>query len=88
MVEADLQFTKDKILVILHAIDFGNISNGKGKVFELNLDELQKFDFGSKFDAKYAGEKILTFEYLLILCKNNEVIIDLNLAQLDYNKYF
>ena len=33
-------------------------------------------------------EKILTFEDLLILCKNNEVIIDLNLVQLDYNNIF
>ena len=88
IVEADLQFTKDKIPVTLHAIDLGNVSNGKGKVFESNLDELQKLDFGSKFDAKYAGEKILDFEDLLIWCKNNEVIIDLNLAHLDYNECF
>ena len=61
MVEADFQFTKDKILVILHAIDLGNVSNGKGKVFELNLEELQKLDFGSKFDAKYVGGKNFNF---------------------------
>ena len=88
MVDADIQFTKDKIPVIVHATDLENVSNGKGKVSELTLEELQKLDFGSKFGDKYAGERILTFEQLLKLCKNNEVIIDLNLAQLDYNKYF
>ena len=88
MVDADLQFTKDKIPVIIHATELENVSNGKGKVSEFTLDELKKLDFGSKFDEKYAGEQILIFEDLLNLCKNNEIIIDLNLEHLDYNKYF
>ena len=88
MIGADLQFTKDKIPVILHSLKLEEVSNGKGKISEFSLEELEKLDFGSKFDKKYAGEKILTFEKLLKLCKDNEVIIDLNLGNLDFKTYF
>lgn len=88
MVDADIQFTKDKIPVIFHGSDISQDSNGTGKISSMTLDELNKLDFGAKFDIKYSGEKILTFEDLLILCKNNGVIIDLDLAHLDYKKYF
>ena len=88
MVDADIQFTKDKIPVIFHGSDISQDSNGTGKISSMTLDELNKLDFGAKFDIKFTGEKILTFENLLILCKNNGVIIDLDLAHLDYKKYF
>ena len=88
MVDADIQFTKDKVPVILHESNLENVSDGTGKLSSKTLKELEKLDFGSKFDKKYKGEKILTFEKLLQLCKENEVIIDLDLAHLDFNKYF
>ena len=88
MVDADLQFTKDKVPVISHDNDIEKISNGKGTIDSLTLKQLKKFDFGIKFDKKYKGETILTFADLLKLCKENEVIIDLDLAHLDLNKYF
>ena len=88
MVDADLQFTKDKIPVIMHAVDLEKVSDGEGKIYEKTLEELEQLDFGKKFDEKYTGEKILTFEGLLQLCKENEVIIDLDLAHLNYKKYF
>ena len=88
MVDADLQFTKDKVPVISHVNDIKEISTGKGSIDSLTLKQLKQFDFGVKFDKKYKGEKILTFEDLLQLCKENEVIIDLDLAHIDLNKYF
>jgi len=88
MVDADIQFTKDKIPVIFHGNDLGVVSDGIGTIDSKTLEELEKLDFGSKFDKKYKGEKILTFECLLDLCKNNSVIIDLDLAHLNFKKYF
>ena len=81
IVEADIQFTKDKIPVICHEVDLGKVSNGNGNIESKTLVELEKLNFGSK-------ERILTFDSLLKLCKENNVIIDLNLVYLDYKKYF
>ena len=88
IVEAELQFTKEKIPVILNSPNLEKVSDGKGKVSTTPLKELQQLDFGSKFDEKYSGEKILTFEELILLCKENQVIIDLNFGLLDFKKYF
>ena len=88
IVDAELQFTKDKIPVIMSVDDLEKVSDGKGKISDKVFDELEKLDFGKKFDIKFAGEKILTFEKLLKLCKENDVIIELDLSHLDYKKYF
>ena len=87
IVDADLMFTKDKIPVLYHGDEI-DASNGVGKISSKTLEELEKLDLGVKFDKKYKGEKILTFEKLLELCKENDVIIDLDLAHLTFEKYF
>ena len=88
IVDADIVFTKDKIPVICHGINLAANSNGKGKLNSKTLEELEELDFGSIFNKKYKGEKILTFENLLKLCKKNNVIIDLDLNHLNLKEYF
>ena len=88
IVGADIVFTKDKIPVICHGGNLTQVSNGKGYLEDKTLEELEQLDFGSKFNEKYKGEKILTFENLLKLCKENNAIIDLDLAHLNLKKYF
>ena len=88
IIEADIQFTKDKIPVICHEKDLAKVSDGNGDIESKSLDELQKLDFGSKYDKKFEGEKILTFNSLLELCRRNDIIVDLNFVYLDYKKYF
>lgn len=88
MVDGDLLFTKDKIPVICHGISLEAVSNGKGHLPDKTLEELEQLDFGNKFSAKYAGEKILKFEDLLQLCKDNDIIIDLDLYHMNYDKFF
>ena len=83
IVSAHIQFTKDKIPVICHETNLETISNGEGKLESKTFEELVKLDFGSKIDKKYAGEKILTFKYLLDLCKEYNLIIDLDLSKVD-----
>lgn len=88
MVDADILFTKDKIPVICHGNDLAKNSNGKGRLSSKTLEELEELDFGSIFNKQYAGEKILTFEKLLQLCKEDNIIIDLDLAHLNLDEYF
>jgi glycerophosphoryl diester phosphodiesterase len=88
IVEASIQFTKDKIPVVMHSLELDKVSDGKGKISEFTLAELEKLDFGKKFDEKYAGEKILTFERLLQLCRYHSAIIDIDLGQIKYKDYF
>ena len=85
MVDADILFTKDKIPVISHDIGLKGISNGKGYIIHKTIEELEKLDFGIKFGKQYIGEKILKFDDLLKLCKNNNIIIDLDLGHLKYH---
>ena len=82
IVEADIQFTKDKFPIICHEVDLGKVSDGNGNIESKTLIELEKLSFGIK------KERILTFDSLLKLCRENNVIIDLNLVYLDYKKYF
>ena len=88
MVDGDLVFTKDKVPVLCHGTKLNIVSNGEGDITDKTIDELEQLDFGSKFDEKYKGEKILKFEDLLKLCKENNIIIDLDLGHIDYKKYF
>jgi len=88
IVDANILFSKDKIPVICHEKYLEKVSDGKGEISTKTLVELQKLDFSNKFDEKYKGQKILTFKNLLELCKDNDVIIDLDLRQLDFKEYF
>ena len=88
ILNADLRFTSDKMPVICDDDKLEIISNGKGLVSTSTFADLEKLDFGSKFDKKFADEKIMTFTELLALCKKNEVVINLNLEHLELAKYF
>lgn len=61
-IELDLQKTKDGKIVIFHDNQIDNKSNKTGKISDYTYQELLNFDFGSWFDLKYKGEKIVLFE--------------------------
>ena len=88
IVDAVLRYTSDKVGVISHEENLAKISNGKGKISSYSYKELLELDFGSKVDKQYEGEKILSLQILLQLCKELGVIIDLDLSQLDTETYF
>ena len=88
ILNADLRFTSDKMPVICDDDSLEKISNGKGMVATSTFAELEKLNFGSKFDKKFPDEKIMTFAELLALCKKHQVVINLNLEHLDLAKYF
>ena len=63
-IETDVQKTKDGVLVLFHDDAVHRISNGKGRVAELTLDELNKFKiFGNATAGFY--DRIVTFHEFL-----------------------
>ena len=64
-IEFDLCPTKDGHIVSCHDDTLDRVSNGSGKICEKTLGELKALDFGSKFDEKFKGLKIATFEEIL-----------------------
>src|SRR5689334_8526448 len=66
MIEFDIQLTKDGALVLMHDATVNRTtSNGLGRVSDLTLAEIKGLDAGSKFDARFAGTHIPTFEEAL-----------------------
>lgn len=64
-IEFDLWSTKDGEIVTAHDAILERVSNGSGAIWDHTLAELKKLDFGSRFDEKYAGLRIPTFEEIL-----------------------
>ena len=67
-VELDIRVTKDGQLVIMHDEQVDRTTNGKGAIGDLDLSTIRTLDAGSKFDLKYAGEKVPTFDEVLDAC--------------------
>lgn len=59
-IELDVQFTKDRQLVVHHDYSLGSTNNGEGFLFERDLQYIQSLDAGSWFDSQFKGEKIPT----------------------------
>ncbi|MFO1022447.1 MAG: glycerophosphodiester phosphodiesterase family protein [Planctomycetales bacterium] len=68
-VELDVRTSKDGILVLMHDSSVDRTSNGKGKVDQLTLAELQALDLGVKGKEKWKGTRVPTFEQALQVCR-------------------
>lgn len=62
MVEIDVQLTRDGELVVMHDDSVDRTTDGKGEVEDLTLQEVRALDAGSKFDPRFAGERVPTLE--------------------------
>ena len=65
--ELDVRTTSDGRLVLMHDGTVNRTTGGTGKVRELTFDQVRALDAGAKFDAKFAGTKVPTFEEALNL---------------------
>jgi glycerophosphoryl diester phosphodiesterase len=83
-VEQDLALTRDGVLVCLHDPtlerttnveevfpDRARVVNGGKRWFaaDFTLDEIRRLDAGSWFDARFAGERVATFEEAIALVR-------------------
>ena len=69
--ELDVYLSKDDSLVIIHDKSVNRTTDGSGFVTLLTFAQLREFDAGSWFDAQFAGEKIPTLKEALLLGKEN-----------------
>ncbi|WP_313127417.1 glycerophosphodiester phosphodiesterase [Proteiniclasticum ruminis] len=78
-IETDVHLTKDGILVITHDEEISRVSDGKGQVKDMTLEELQRYDFGSWKGDAYKGEKIPTLKELLDLLKDTDLMLNIEI---------
>ena len=69
-VEIDLRTTKDSVLVIMHDATVDRMTNGKGKVSDLDFAEIRKLDVINKSKDPSKKYPIPTFEEVLKTCRN------------------
>ena len=68
-VEVDVRATRDGQLVLLHDRTVDRTTNGTGAVEEMDLAAVRALDAGSKFDARYGGERIPTLDEAFAVCR-------------------
>ena len=68
-VEIDVRLTKDGRHVVIHNDTVDATTDGKGRVADLTLDQLQQLDAGSWFAKRFTGIRILTLSEALMLAK-------------------
>lgn len=71
MIEFDIQFSKDSVLVIMHDDSVDRTTDGKGNVADLTFKELKQLDAGIKKGEQFKGTKIPTLEETLAIMPKN-----------------
>lgn len=61
-IELDVKLSSDGYVVVHHDDTVDRTTDGTGRIKNLTLAELKKFDAGSSFAKQYQGEKIPTLE--------------------------
>ena len=78
-IELDAKLTRDRAIVVMHDPTVDRTADGHGRVSELTLKEIRQLDAGSKFNPKYAGERVpLLAEVFEVV--GQRVVINVELA--------
>lgn len=81
-IETDVRITKDGELVLVHDATVDRTSDGVGRVDSMTLSELLELDFGSWKDAKFCGERIVTFtEFMDYMKTLPDITLDIELKE-------
>ncbi|MDQ0198350.1 glycerophosphodiester phosphodiesterase [Neobacillus ginsengisoli] len=76
--EIDVQMTRDGELVVIHDSTVNRTTDGKGKVKDFTLQEIQALDAGSWFNPTFSGERIPSFkEFLENFAGKTGIVIEL-----------
>lgn len=73
--ETDVHITKDEQLVLCHNYTIDETSDGKGKIAEKTLKELESYDFGGYFSPKYKNTKIPTVDEFLSFVEGTDISV-------------
>ncbi|MFQ5793521.1 MAG: glycerophosphodiester phosphodiesterase [Candidatus Bipolaricaulia bacterium] len=78
IVEIDIHPTRDGHWVLLHDPTLNRTTNGSGEVRDATLEEIERLDAGSWFDASFRGEKLLTLKQAIDTIPDSiELIVDI-----------
>jgi len=82
--EIDIQSTKDGFLVLMHDETVDRVTNGQGKVKDLELSYIKTLDAGSWKHTRYIDERVPTLVEVLELFKNSDqdLVIDIKGANI------
>ncbi len=81
-IETDVQMTKDGRLVLFHDNDLLRITGVEGTVADYTYAELSAMDAGGWFDSAYEGVRIPTLEELLLLLRDSDCRLYLELKDI------
>jgi len=65
-IEFDVQITRDRQPVIFHDATLAKINGSVQAIADFTIEELSGFDWGGWFSPEFKGEKILTFDQVLM----------------------
>ena len=83
ILELDVRTTRDGALVIKHERTLADLTTLTGNVDDYTLAELRAVDFGVRFDARYAGQLILSLDELLDLVEPHPVGLCIELKDVE-----
>ncbi len=66
-VEFDVKLTHDGVPVVIHDETLERTTNGRGRVADLTLDQIRRFDAGRWFSPAFVGERVPTLSETLAL---------------------
>ncbi|MDO4698053.1 MAG: glycerophosphodiester phosphodiesterase family protein [Pasteurellaceae bacterium] len=72
-IEIDIAMTADEQIVVIHDPSIDRVSTGTGYVEQMTLAELRQYDYGIKFDPKFANTPIPELREVLRWAVENEV---------------
>ena len=77
-IELDVHFSKDRQVVVTHDDNVERVTNHKGNICDMTLEQLKKLDFSNHM-AAFAGETIPTLEEVLQLVEPTAMHINIEL---------
>ncbi len=86
--EVDVRRTKDGHLVCVHDDTVDRTTKGHGAVSDMTLEQIKQLDASARFDSKFQGERIPTFDEVLALIEKHArepvlIAIDLKVPDIE-----
>ncbi len=78
-IELDVQFSKDRELVIMHDETLGRTTNGNGLVKDATLSELKELEAPGRFPGQYGVCRIPTLEEYFGLARESGILTNIEL---------
>lgn len=83
-IEIDLQLTRDGQLVAIHDNTLDRTTTGTGFVWDKTLAEVKQLDAGIKFNERFRGQKVPTFDEILERFKDESIGILIEIKTPEY----